>query len=33
MRQWINASLPDRMIEVVDDGLLKIENRRDVTIT
>ncbi|KAL0004461.1 hypothetical protein SO802_012022 [Lithocarpus litseifolius] len=29
MRQWI-ASLPDR-IEVVDDGLLKIENERDVT--
>jgi LRR receptor-like serine/threonine-protein kinase FLS2 len=33
MRQWINASLPDRMMEVVDDGLLKIENGRDVTIT
>jgi LRR receptor-like serine/threonine-protein kinase FLS2 len=32
-RQWINASLPDRMIEVVDDGLLKTENERDVTIT
>ena len=29
MRQWI-ASLPDRM-EVVDDGLLKIEDGRDVT--
>jgi LRR receptor-like serine/threonine-protein kinase FLS2 len=32
MRQWINASLPDRMMEVVDDGLLKTENGRDVTI-
>ena len=29
MRQWI-ASLRDRM-EVVDDGLLRIEDRRDVT--
>ena len=29
MRQWI-ASLPDRM-EVVDDGLLSIEDGRDVT--
>ena len=29
MRQWI-ASLPDRM-EVVDDGLLKIEDGKDVT--
>jgi LRR receptor-like serine/threonine-protein kinase FLS2 len=32
MRQWINASVPDRMMEVVDDGLLRTENRRDVTI-
>ncbi|XP_059462706.1 receptor kinase-like protein Xa21 [Corylus avellana] len=31
MRQWINASLPDRMMEVVDDGLLRTENGRDVT--
>ena len=30
MRQWI-ASLPDTM-EVVDDGLLSIEDGRDVTI-
>jgi LRR receptor-like serine/threonine-protein kinase FLS2 len=30
MRQWINASLPDRMMEVVDDGLLRTENGRDV---
>ncbi|XP_059462696.1 receptor kinase-like protein Xa21 [Corylus avellana] len=29
MRQWINALLPDRMMEVVDDGLLRIENGRD----
>ncbi|GMY35417.1 receptor kinase-like protein Xa21 [Fagus crenata] len=29
MRQWI-ASLPDRM-DVVDDGLLRIEDGRDVT--
>jgi LRR receptor-like serine/threonine-protein kinase FLS2 len=32
LRQWINASLPDRMIEVVDDGLLRTENGRDVTV-
>jgi LRR receptor-like serine/threonine-protein kinase FLS2 len=32
LRQWINASLPDRMMEVVDEGLLRIENRRDVTV-
>jgi hypothetical protein len=32
MRQWINASLPDKMMKVVDDGLLRTENRRDVTI-
>ncbi|XP_059462700.1 putative leucine-rich repeat receptor-like serine/threonine-protein kinase At2g24130 [Corylus avellana] len=31
MRQWINASLPNRMMEVVDDGLLRTENGRDVT--
>ena len=31
MRQWINASIPDRMMEVVDDGLLRTENGRDVT--
>ena len=30
MRQWI-ASLPDKM-EVVDDGLLSIEDGRDVTV-
>ncbi|XP_059454593.1 putative leucine-rich repeat receptor-like serine/threonine-protein kinase At2g24130 [Corylus avellana] len=32
LRQWINTSLPDRMMEVVDDGLLRMENGRDVTI-
>jgi LRR receptor-like serine/threonine-protein kinase FLS2 len=32
MRQWINESLPDRMMEVVDDSLLRTENERDVTI-
>jgi LRR receptor-like serine/threonine-protein kinase FLS2 len=30
MRQWI-ASLPNRM-DVVDDGLLRIEDGRDVTV-
>jgi LRR receptor-like serine/threonine-protein kinase FLS2 len=32
MRRWINALLPDRIMEVVDDGLLRTENGRDVTI-
>jgi LRR receptor-like serine/threonine-protein kinase FLS2 len=32
MRQWINASLPNRMMEIVDDGLLKTENGRDITV-
>ena len=32
LRQWINTSLPDRMMDVVDDGLLGIENGRDVAI-
>jgi LRR receptor-like serine/threonine-protein kinase FLS2 len=32
LRQWINASLPSKMMEVVDDGLLRIENGRNVTI-
>jgi len=30
LRQWINGSLPDKMMEVVDDGLLRIEHGRDV---
>lgn len=29
LRLWINASLPDRTIEVVDDCLLRIEDERD----
>lgn len=32
IRQWINVSLPDNMMEVVDDGLLRTENGRDVTV-
>jgi LRR receptor-like serine/threonine-protein kinase FLS2 len=32
MRQWINALLPDIMMKVVDDSLLRTENGRDVTI-
>jgi LRR receptor-like serine/threonine-protein kinase FLS2 len=32
MKQWINASLPDRIMEIVDDGLLRTENRRNITI-
>jgi LRR receptor-like serine/threonine-protein kinase FLS2 len=32
MRRWINALLPDRITEVLDDGLLRTENGRDVTI-
>ncbi|XP_059462693.1 receptor kinase-like protein Xa21 [Corylus avellana] len=31
MRQWINASLRNRMMEVVDEGLLITENGRDIT--
>lgn len=30
LRQWINASIPDRIMEVVDEGLLSIEDGRDV---
>ncbi|KAK9931824.1 hypothetical protein M0R45_019084 [Rubus argutus] len=30
LRQWINASIPERMMEVMDNGLLSIENGRDV---
>ncbi|KAG2724851.1 hypothetical protein I3760_01G037600 [Carya illinoinensis] len=32
LRQLVNASIPDRMMEVVDEGLLRIEDGRD-TIT
>ena len=30
LRQWINAWIPERMMEVVDSGLLSIEAGRDV---
>ncbi|XP_059431342.1 probable LRR receptor-like serine/threonine-protein kinase At3g47570 isoform X1 [Corylus avellana] len=30
LRQWINESLPGRMMEVVDDSLLRIEHGRDI---
>ncbi|PRQ37599.1 putative protein kinase RLK-Pelle-LRR-XII-1 family [Rosa chinensis] len=30
LRQWINASIPERVIEVVDSGLLSIQDGRDV---
>ncbi|KAG7960383.1 hypothetical protein I3843_10G121000 [Carya illinoinensis] len=29
LRQLVNASVPDRMVEVVDEGLLRIEDGRD----
>ncbi|KAL7193786.1 hypothetical protein ACSBR2_025419 [Camellia fascicularis] len=29
LKQWVNASLPDRVMEVVDGGLLRIEDGRD----
>jgi LRR receptor-like serine/threonine-protein kinase FLS2 len=32
LKQWVKASHPDRMMEVVNKGLLKTENERDVTI-
>jgi LRR receptor-like serine/threonine-protein kinase FLS2 len=32
LRQWINTSLPDRMMDVVDTGLLSAENGRDVIV-
>lgn len=32
LRQWINASLADKMMEVVDSGLLNIESGRDVIL-
>ncbi|GMP83173.1 hypothetical protein CsSME_00037192 [Camellia sinensis var. sinensis] len=30
LKQWVNASLPDRVMEVVDGGLLRTEDGRDV---
>ncbi len=32
LKRWVNASLPNRMMEVVDEGLLRIENGRNVTV-
>ncbi|KAL7224663.1 hypothetical protein ACSBR1_026025 [Camellia fascicularis] len=32
LKQWMNASLPDRVMEVVDGGLLRTEDGRDVTV-
>jgi LRR receptor-like serine/threonine-protein kinase FLS2 len=32
LKRWVNASLPNRMMEVVDEGLLRTENGRDVTV-
>ncbi|GMP36413.1 hypothetical protein CsSME_00008551 [Camellia sinensis var. sinensis] len=30
LKQWVNASLPDRVMEVMDGGLLRTEDGRDV---
>lgn len=30
LRQWMNASFPTKITEVVDEGLLKIEGGRDM---
>jgi LRR receptor-like serine/threonine-protein kinase FLS2 len=32
LKRWVNASLPNRMMEVVDEGLLRTENGRNVTV-
>jgi LRR receptor-like serine/threonine-protein kinase FLS2 len=32
LRQWINASLPDKIMEVVDEGLMRTENARNATV-
>ncbi|GMP36390.1 hypothetical protein CsSME_00008533 [Camellia sinensis var. sinensis] len=32
LKQWLNASLPDRVMEVVDGGLLRTEDGRDVFV-
>jgi LRR receptor-like serine/threonine-protein kinase FLS2 len=32
LKRWVNASLPDRMMKIVDEGLLIAENERDVTV-
>ncbi|PRQ37581.1 putative protein kinase RLK-Pelle-LRR-XII-1 family [Rosa chinensis] len=33
LRQWINVSIPDNVLEVVDAGLLNIEEERDMNAT
>jgi LRR receptor-like serine/threonine-protein kinase FLS2 len=33
LRQWINESLLGRMMEVIDDSLLRIEHGRDIIAT
>ncbi|XP_024195834.1 receptor kinase-like protein Xa21 [Rosa chinensis] len=33
LRQWINVSIPDNVLEVVDAGLLSIEEGRDMNAT
>jgi LRR receptor-like serine/threonine-protein kinase FLS2 len=32
LKRWVNTSLPNRMMEVVDEGLLRTKNRRNVTV-
>jgi LRR receptor-like serine/threonine-protein kinase FLS2 len=32
LRQWINASLPNKIMEVVDEGLMRTENARNATV-
>ncbi|XP_059462689.1 receptor kinase-like protein Xa21 [Corylus avellana] len=32
LRQWINASLSDKILEVVDDGLMRTENGQNATV-
>lgn len=32
-RQWVKASIPDKIIEVIDDNLLKSEDGRDAIAT
>ena len=33
LRQWVKASIPDKIIEVIDDNLLKSEDGRDAIAT
>ncbi|GMP35693.1 hypothetical protein CsSME_00008045 [Camellia sinensis var. sinensis] len=30
LRQWVSASLPNKIMEIVDGGLLRMENGRDM---